>query len=116
MTMHLVRGMSSLNTKKRKTRSNSKSLAKARLEHEKFLKSVGYKGTGKEHRSNIPDYTVDKNTPPTSNVICSNGIAKDRKIYTGDEIAGIVTTHKSNLMPIRRDNPQAAVDAASMRR
>ena len=36
--------------------------------------------------------------------------------YTGDEIAGIVVTHKSNLMPIRKDNKQAAVDAASMRR
>jgi hypothetical protein len=114
--MHLVRGMTSLNTKKRKTRNKSKSLAKARLEHEQFLKSVGYKGNGKAHRSNIPDYKVDNNLPPTSDVICSNGTAKDRKIYTGNEIAGIVTTHKSNLMPVRKDNKQAAIDAANMRR
>ena len=36
--------------------------------------------------------------------------------YTGNEIAGIVVTHKSNLMPVRKDNKQAAVDAANMRR
>jgi hypothetical protein len=27
-----------------------------------------------------------------------------------------VVTHKSNLMPIRKDNKQAAIDAANMRR
>jgi len=52
----------------------------------------------------------------TSDRIAGNGLAKERKQYTGTEIAGIVTTHKSNLMPVRRDNKQAAIDAASMRR
>jgi hypothetical protein len=52
----------------------------------------------------------------TSDRIAGNGLAKERSRYTGDEIAGIVVTHKSNLMPVRKDNKQAAIDAASMRR
>ena len=46
----------------------------------------------------------------------SNGTKKEAVKYTGNEIAGIVVTHKSNLMPVRKDNKQAAVDAANMRR
>jgi hypothetical protein len=35
--------------------------------------------------------------------------------YTGDELAGIGTLHKSNMVPIRKDS-NAAVDIANMRR
>jgi len=54
--------------------------------------------------------------PKTSDTICSNGSKKETQTYTGNEIAGIVVTHKSNLMPIRKDNKDAAIDAANMRR
>ena len=52
----------------------------------------------------------------TSDRVAGHGAAKERIQYTGDEIAGIVTTHKSNLMPVRKDNKKAIVDAAQMRR
>jgi hypothetical protein len=85
-------------------------------EMDQFLKRMGYKGTGpRTSIHEIPDYRTD-NYRITSNVIPGNGSKKDQKVYSGNEIAGVVVTHKSNLMPIRRDNPQAAVDAAQMRR
>lgn len=115
MTMHLVRGMSSLNTRKRKG-SKSKRLAEARAEHNEWLKSMGITDKKSTYRYDIPDYGKNASNLRTSDKICSNGTKKDRVKYTGDEIAGIVVTHKSNLMPVRRDNKQAAVDAASMRR
>lgn len=121
MTMHLVRGMSSLNTRKRKSKNQSKRLLEVKEEHEKFLKRMGVKtDSGSDRRVktvspySIPDYNTGKRV--TSDSVPGNGTKKDSVKYTGDEIAGIVTTHKSNLMPIRKDNKQAAVDAASMRR
>lgn len=113
MSMHMIRGVQVHgNSKKRKNKS--KRLLAAEAEHEAFLARVGYTGKKSEHRYELPNY----NTGPrmTSDIVAGNGVAKERKVYTGNEIAGIVTTHKSNLMPIRKDNKQAAVDAASMRR
>ena len=75
---------------------------------------MGVGKTKARNTNSIPDY----NTGPrmTSDKVAGHGVAKERKIYTGNEIAGIVVTHKSNLMPIRKDNKQAAIDAANMRR
>jgi hypothetical protein len=85
-------------------------------EMEQFLRRVGYKGTSPKTSVNeIPNYRTD-NYRITSNAIPGNGSKKDQKVYSGTEILGVVTTHKSNLMPVRRDNPQAAIDAAQMRR
>lgn len=92
------------------------SLFEAEAQMERLLRRVGYKGTGGKAIYSIPDYKVKSNLPKTSDVICANGSTNKKVKYTGNEIMGIVTTHKSNLMPIRRDNKQAAVDAAGMRR
>ena len=85
-------------------------------EHEQFLRRMGYKGTAPKVSVNeIPDYTTS-NYRITSNAIPGNGEKRKTNTYSGNEIAGISVMHKSNLMPIRRDNPQAAIDAAQMRR
>lgn len=114
MTMHLVRGMSSLNTRKRKTKNKSKRLLEAEAAHERFLSRMGVTGKKSEHRNEIPDYSTGPRV--TSDRIAGNGTKKDRVQYTGNEIAGIVVTHKSNLMPVRKDNKKAIIDAAQMRR
>ena len=88
----------------------------AQADHEAFLKKMGVTGKKSEWRAEKPDLKSDRILPPTSDVVCGNGTKRDTVKYTGDEIAGIVTTHKSNLMPVRKDNKQAAVDAAQMRR
>lgn len=115
MTMHLLGPhMTTTLTGRRKKKSNNKRLAKAHKEHDEWLKKMGVgKLKSKQSLNSIPDYKTNR---VTSDKIPGNGSAKDRVQYTGNEIAGIVTTHKSNLMPIRRDNKQAAIDAASMRR
>jgi len=89
--------------------------AKAVNEHEEFLKKMGVTGKKSNYRPDRPDLSVKK-MPRTSDTICANGPVKETPTYTGNEIAGIVTTHKSNLMPIRKDNKQGMIDAANMRR
>jgi len=119
--MSLVRGMTSLNTKKRKSKKKTAKQIAAEAEHETYLKKMGVGRTklptnAKGDRvgiNTIPDYSVKR---VTSDVIPAHGPARERSQYTGVEIAGIVTTHKSNAQPIRKDNKQAAVDAANMRR
>ena len=115
MTMHLVRGMSSLSTKKRKP-SKSKRLAEAKEEHAKWLKSMGVKDKKSDYRYDIPDYRANTSAVKTSDQICSNGVKKESNVYTGTEIAGIATMHKSNAVPIRKDDKQGAIDVANMRR
>tara|TARA_R100001509_G_scaffold68674_1_gene38052 strand:- start:7 stop:354 length:348 start_codon:yes stop_codon:yes gene_type:complete len=115
MSMHMIRGVQVHGTgKRRKPKHKSKKLRKAEAEHEKFLKQLGVGRSTTKHKNKLPDLSCGPRV--TSDNICSNGTKKDAVKYTGNEIAGIVVTHKSNLMPVRKDNKQAAVDAASMRR
>ena len=113
MSMHMIRGVQVHgNTKKRKNKS--KRLLAAEAEHEAFLARVGYTGKKADYRYELPNY----NTGPrvTSDKVAGNGSKKETVKYTGNEIAGIVTTHKSNLLPVRKDNKQSIIDAAQMRR
>ena len=113
MSMHMIRGVQVHGVGKRhKAKRKSNKLLKAEAEHQKFLdKLVSGKSS---YRPDLPDYNCGPRM--TSDRIAGNGLAKERSRYTGNEIAGIVVTHKSNLMPVRKDNKQAAIDAASMRR
>lgn len=98
-------------------KTKRKSLIEAEKRMELFLLKVGYTGKYKGMTVNeIPDYRVKSNLPKTSDLIPGRTPKKAENVYSGDEIMGIVTTHKSNLMPIRKDNKQAAIDAAQMRR
>ena len=54
--------------------------------------------------------------PPTSDCIPGNGVKKTANKYTGTEIAGVTLLHKQAYEPVRRDNLQAAKEAARMRR
>ena len=108
--------MTTTNYSKRKSKKMSKKMQEAHAKHQMFLDNMG---VGK--RTELKGVDVVDNTyrrkQKLSNVICSNGVKKETPQLTADSgIVGIVTTHKSNLMPIRRDNKQAAVDAAKMRR
>ena len=85
-------------------------------EMQQFLKRMGYSGSSpKESVNEIPCYRT-KNYTITSNNIPDNGSKKDQNTYSGDQLLGISQMHKSNAVPIRKDNKQAAVDAAQMRR
>ena len=120
MSMHLVRGMSSLNTKKRKSKKSAK-LAKAQEDHNAWLEKMGVgrvslpvnKKGQRVGINSIPDYSTER---VTSDAIPGNGVAREKSKYTGDEIMGITLNHKSNYEPVRRDNKKAAIDSAQMRR
>lgn len=121
MTMSLVRGMTSLNTRKRKSNKKTQKQLQAEQEHEAWLAKMGVGKTklptNKQGKRvgihNIPDYSTQR---VTSDVIPDNGHSKEKNRYTGNEIMGITLNHKSNYEPVRRDNKKAAVDSAQMRR
>ena len=122
MTMHLVGPyLTTTNYSKKKKSKPTAKLEKALAEHDSFLKKMGV-GKAKSGKQSTqiglpekPNLRVKPNAV-LSNEVAANGSKKEEKKYTGSEIAGIVVTHKSNLMPVRRDNPKAAIDASTMRR
>ena len=113
MTMHLVRGMTTLSSRKRKARKKTQAVLRAEAETAKLLKSLGYQ-KGSRWKADLPDYTVVE-TVPTSDLIMKVEGKRKANQYTGDELAGIGTLHKSNMVPIRKDS-NSAVDIANMRR
>jgi hypothetical protein len=88
MTMHLVRGMSTTSTKKRKSRNKTKSLLNAEASLNKYYSKLGIGMIG-------------------------NGSRKESTQYTGTDIVGIATMHKSNAVPIRRGTNEA-IEIANM--
>jgi hypothetical protein len=103
-------------------KSRSKKLQSAHEDHQSWLKRMG---AGKVQLPvdakgrrlgiyDIPDYSTSQRV--TSDTVPGNGTARDTNTYTGNEILGITLNHKSNFEPIRKDNKQAAIDSARMRR
>lgn len=120
--MHLVRGMTSLNQKRRKSQKKSQRQLAAEAEHEAYLKRLGVGQTSlptdKKGRRLGINPLPDLNTGPrvTSDAIPNNGGARKANQYTGDELLGIATMHKSNAVPVRKDSKESAKDISSMRR
>lgn len=93
------------------------SLLAAEKAMDDLLKCVGYTGKTKGISVNeIPDYKVNSNLPKTSDVICGVGPKKQSNRYTGSELLGVATMHKSNAVPIRKDSKEAAIEISQMRR
>ena len=126
MTMHLVRGMSSINTKKRKQKGRTQADRDAQAAHDKWLRERGLAPDqlkaalphdAKGRRLGVydmPDYSVSKTAPTSDRIVPVAGKRKEN-VYTGDEIAGIGLLHKRNLVPVRKDSNDAK-EIASMRR
>jgi hypothetical protein len=123
MTMSMVGPYLTTTKYNRKQKaSKSKRLAQAQSEHEAWLKSMGVGKTqlptnkkGERMGLNeIPNYKTGPRM--TSDRVAGNGAARESNRYTGTEIMGITLNHKSNYEPVRRDNRQAAIDSAQMRR
>ena len=125
MTMHLVRGMTTTNFKKRKTKNKSKKQLEADAKHEKWLRKMNAhpdqikenkkKNAGVSIRS-IPDYSSNGNTIPTSDVIPGGSTAPaERQVYSGERrLLGVAIMHKSNLVPVF--DSEDAKEIARMRR
>ena len=124
MTMHLVRGMTSINTKKRKAKQKSKRQLMSDQQHDKWLRKMNVHPEQLKGKNadvpilSIPDYRVDRPSLPTSDTICGGSTAqKESQTYSGErQLLGIATMHKSNMVPVFADKKQDAVDIANMRR
>ena len=140
MTMSLARGLTTLNTKKRKpkkfTLKQQEQNEVDRRAYNKRMKQLGlhnhqmnseeyeqyllgnYKSKRKEK---FEPYVAPKNhfyreTPdiPSNGNGIGNCYKKENNTYTGTLITGIATMHKSNAVPIT--NKKQAIDVANMRR
>lgn len=113
--MHLIRGMTTTNTRKRKAKKKTAAILEEEKKMQQLLLRVGYeRRLAQQWKAPIPDYTVSRSNVPTSDMV-GNGFKQVAKQYTGDELAGIGTLHKSNMVPIRKDS-NAAKEIATMRR
>ena len=124
MTMHLVRGMTTINTKKRKAKKKSKRQVMSEQQHDKWLRKMGvHPDQIKEKNANtnrsvlsVPDYSSSGNTIPTSDVIPGGSTAPaERQVYSGERtLLGVAVMHKSNLVPVFGKND--AKEISRMRR
>lgn len=113
-------------------RSKRKSLTikqqRVKAEHDKWLRDRGvhpdqikavlpHNAKGKRLGvGSMPDYKSHQGerTVNTSDVVRGDTTVKNTNTYTGDFIVGVATMHKSNLVPVNKD--QDAKDYATMRR
>ena len=116
MTMHLVRGMTSLNTKKRKVKRKP-GWEKAQAEHDAWLRKMNaHPDQLKEIKREFKTYEFKESfsrttesypSLSTSDSFRGSTAKTEPKQYTGDQIVGIATLHKSNMVPVSRgDNPE----------
>ena len=106
MTMHLVRGMTTTSTKKRKV-NRQPGHAAAKAEHDAWLRKRGLhpsqlKKAEKNSGASIPNYAATSYSIPTSDVVTRIQGKRKANQYTGDYITGLATMHKSNTVPVGR--------------
>ena len=119
MTMHLVRGMTSLNTKKRNKANRKPGWEKAKAEHDKWLMDRGVHPTQLKNKPKVAVKAPEpyrRPTPdiPSLNSMKGNAFVKNPNKYTGTLIKGIATMHKSNAVPII--DREQAIEVSNMRR
>ena len=108
MSMHMIQGVQVHGTShKKKSRNKSKSLLNAEAALAKYYSKLGVGKSTANAGLDIPDYRQHTNTIPTAGGMIGNGSKKESNTYTGTEIAGIATMHKSNAVPIRRGTNEA---------
>lgn len=143
MTMHLVKGMSTTSTKKRRGKRIDMQTLEA--EWRKYNKDMRRKCMHSCQFDTLEDYVAyrqgkfkpkkkkesttyaspkpyDRNTKEypslkTSDTIPGACSKRETQVYSGErQLLGIATMHKSNMVPIFADNKEEAVEIAQMRR
>jgi len=115
MTMHLVRGMTTISTRKRKSKKKTAAVLAEEQKIAKLLSRLRYvKSDSRAKVTDMPSYTVSESVPTSDLIMRVEGKRKANQ-YTGNELAGIGTLHKSNSVPIRKDSNDA-IEIARMRR
>lgn len=118
MTMHLVRGMSTLSTRKRK-QNRKPGHAASMAAHDAWLRKNGVhpdqlKTKEKNNGASIPDYSEKSSTIKTSDRVMRIQGKRKANEYSGEYVVGLATLHKSNIVPVGRG--QDPEELAKMRR
>lgn len=119
MTMHLEKVYMN-NYGKCKPKLNAKQ-TQAKMEHDAWLRKRGLhpdqiaakKKLNPVRKEVIKEYVRPTQRIETSNTV-GNGFAKPTNVYTGDNLIGIATMHKSNMVPVFRKEDAVAI--SNMRR
>lgn len=139
MTMHLIRGVCTLNTRKPKSKATKAQLAQWEIdwrEDNKWRKSNGMErmtleqyidyrlGKSPKYKtkfeplrtvSRVSDLDQHRKLYPSQEMSGGNTARKDSMVYSGErKLLGIATMHKSNMVPVF--DQESAVDIARMRR
>ena len=139
MTMHLVKGMSSLNTRKSKTkvtksqrvqwevdwRADTKWKRRQNLPVMTFEEYAAYRsGKVKKEKPVFQPLTTNNTSTtledhrklyPSQEMSSHIPVKKESPVYSGErKLLGIATMHKSNMVPVF--SAEEAVDLARMRR
>ena len=126
MTMSLVRGMNTTNTKKRKTRGLTKHDREAAAAHDKWLRKMGTHPDQLKARKKKPVNTLpferdrsherQGNTAPSLGVGAGGHAAPaEPKAYNGArKLLGVAVMHKSNMVPVF--SQEEATEISKMRR
>lgn len=125
--MHLIGPWMTTTQYNRKSKKNkTERQLQAEREHDAWLRKRGlapdqlkaklpHDAKGRRQGvAEMPNYKTDKVTVGLSNTV-GNGFKRKSNTYTGTEIAGIATMHKSNAVPVRKGTNEAK-DIANMRR
>ena len=117
MTMHLARGLTTTNTKRRK-QNKKPGWDKAQKEHDAWLMKMGAHPSqrkGQSFRVKRQEAFLPRGKSlPTSDYLGRVEGKKTNNQYTGSFITGIATMHKSNLVPVNKNTKGS--DYATMRR
>lgn len=119
MTMHLVRGMSTTNTKKRKAKNKTQSQLAAEQEHKEFLRRMGIGNNSNKKKNTYKPEKFESRVNHIPSVDSEFAACTQRKenVYTGErEYLGAFTMHKSNMVPVFGDRKKDAEEIAKMRR
>mgnify|MGYP003342647134 CR=1 FL=1 len=104
----------------RKSKSKTAKQIQAEIDHEKFLRKLGYKpNTDKSPKilKSVSSVSDERKIAKTSDTIPGFAPKAKEKVYSGQRrLLGIATMHKSNMVPVFADNKQVAEDIAKMRR
>ena len=125
MSMHLVGPYMTTTQYNRKKKKPNAKQARANAEHEKWLRKMGVHPEQLEAKKkqnanvsirSVPDYSSDRPTIPTSDVIPGGSTAPaERQVYSGErKLLGVAIMHKSNMVPVF--DSKDAKDIAKMRR
>ena len=141
MTMHMIQGVNTSNTRKRKPKMTKGNLQRWAQEMQQYNKRARQQGDQQLTLDEYIDYIHGKGLPkkrkqefqplmtkqnplhrttdhiPSADMAKagSTGTYKESPKYTGDLIVGIATMHKSNAVPVMKGTNEAK-DIARMRR